>query len=108
MKSEHVVNSDSGLLRHKRGDLDLCMSELNLTLTAKPFMVLTRVKWAQNATILHYAEVRNAPRRFSSSRNWIVDDASVELVDETKSGNRVIAAHRCAILSPISYIESQP
>lgn len=54
MKSEHVLNSDTGLLRHKRGDLDLCMSELKLTLTAKPFVVLTRVKWAQNATILHY------------------------------------------------------
>lgn len=38
------------------------MSELNLTLTAKPFTVLTRVKWAQNATILHYTtKVRNAP-----------------------------------------------
>lgn len=43
------------------------MSEVNLTLTAKPFTVSTRVKWAQNATILTYhalrsGEVQNAPR----------------------------------------------
>lgn len=29
------------------------MSELNLTLTAKPSTVLTGVNWTQNATILH-------------------------------------------------------
>lgn len=34
------------------------MSEVNLTLTAKPFTVSTRVKWAQNATILHYVEAK--------------------------------------------------
>lgn len=34
------------------------MSEVNLTLTAKPFTVSTRVKWAQNATILHYVAAK--------------------------------------------------
>lgn len=34
------------------------MSEVNLTLTAKPFTVSTRVKWDQNATILHYVEAK--------------------------------------------------
>jgi len=50
------------------------MSELNLTLTAKPSTVSTGVNWTQNATILHHrrnataaaavaaVDVRNAPR----------------------------------------------
>lgn len=55
MKSEHVLNSarQNARLRHKRAGLDLCMSELNLTLTAKPSTVSTGVNWTQNATILH-------------------------------------------------------
>lgn len=55
MKSEHVLNSarQKARLRHKRAGLDLCMSELNLTLTAKPSTVSTGVNWTQNATILH-------------------------------------------------------
>lgn len=68
------------------------MSEVNLTLTAKPFTVSTRVKWAQNATILHYVAAKCEMHRGSL--------VAVFVRLSEKLDRRTIAPFPCNWISP--------